>query len=212
MNAIPTFGVFIPTRGYVWHETAAAMGSAAPTYVKCTTGVVDARHLIVRTFLKTDWDICVMLDDDIIPPPDWRRLVEHVAVGKADVCAAVCPVALEGTVFLPNVFLRDDSLEKKYRLSLDYIRETGLQEVDAVGTGMIAIHRRVLTDKAMKDPFKADFTSGAGEDVSFCYRAKRARYKVCVDFDIWCDHLVQVHANGMANQYMKLLSEGELHA
>jgi hypothetical protein len=201
--------VYVPTRGDVWHETAAALGAALPTYVRCTTGVQDARHMIVAEFLKSDADVCVMCDDDVIPPVGlWQQVVNHVTLGRADVCAAICPVILEGTVFLPNVFVRDDSLEKGYKLSLQFIMNKGLHEVDAVGTGFIAIHRRVFEDKRMKDPFKADFIHGRGEDVQFCRRAKQARYKVFADFDVWCDHMVTVHANAIANSYMDVLNKG----
>lgn len=198
--------IYVPTRGYVWHETAAALGAAMPSYVRCTTGVVDARNLITGNFLQSDCEILVMCDDDVVPPEIWPRIIDHVAEGRADVCAAVVPIAMEGTVFLPNVFQRDDSLLKGYRLSTDYIRLTGLHEVDAVGTGLIAIHRRVMEDRRMEHPWASSFQTGMGEDVSFCRRAKKARWRVCVDFDVWCDHMVTFHANGVANAYMEVVN------
>lgn len=201
-------GIYVPTRGLVWHETAAALGGALPTYVRCNTGVSDARGIITRHFLASKAEILVMCDDDVIPPQDWLRIADHVAEGRTDVCAAVCPIILEGTVTLPNVFKRNPDLQRKYQLSAEFIAYNGLQEVDAVGTGLIAIHRRVLADKGMQNPFQADFSSGAGEDVRFCERAKKARFKVSVDFDCWCDHMVTVHANGIGDAYMKIINEG----
>lgn len=201
-------GVYIPTRGRPWHGTAAALGEASPHYVHCNTGVSDARQMIVNHFLQSEAEICVMCDDDVVPPPDWSRICDHLIEGRADVCAAVVQIIVEGTVFLPNVFIRDDRLDKGYRLSNEFIRETGLQEVDAVGTGLIAIHRRVLSDRKLRDPFRVDFTKGAGEDVAFCRRAKQANWKVAVDFDIWCDHRVDVSANGVAEAYVRIINEG----
>lgn len=184
------------------------MGGVLPAYIHVNTGVVDARHLIVKAFLRTDQDICVMCDDDTIPPIEWPGIVEHVAEGRADICAAVVPIAVEGTTFLPNVFRRDDTMSKGYALDNAFIKEKGLQEVDAVGTGLIAIHRRVFEDKRLVAPFKASFGDGPGEDVSFCRRAKEAGFLLTVDFDIWCDHYVEVHANGLANAYMSIIHRG----
>ncbi len=206
LNRDVKVGVYIPTRGYVWHKTAAAMGTAAPTYVHCNTGVVDARQMITEAFLQSDAEVLVMCDDDIVPPPIWDRIVSHVIQGRADVCAAVCPIAMENTVFLPNVFQRDDSLPKGYRLSTDFIRLSDLHEVDAVGTGLIAIHRRVLEDKRLKNPWKTSFVNGMGEDVAFCRRVKAANYQLMVDFDVWCDHYVHFHANSLANAYMEVVN------
>ncbi len=202
--------IYIPTRGHVWHETAAALGAYSPRYVRCTTGVSDARHLIVKDFLASDGDICVMCDDDVVPPELWGQILNPIDELKADVVAGVAPIGMEGTIFLPNVFIRDDSLSRGYRLSTDFLRETGVQEVDAVGTGLIAISRRVLLDKRMREPFRADFSGkGTGEDVQFCKRAKECGYKVAVDFDVWCDHMVEIHANGIANAYMTVLNASQ---
>ncbi len=207
-GVVTEVGIYVPTRGYVWHETAAALGGALPTYIRCNTGVSDAREIIVQHFLAGKCEILVMCDDDVVPPEDWLRIVEHVEEGRTDVCAAVCPIILPGTVTLPNVFERNPALERKYQLSARFIRENGLQEVDAVGTGLIAIHRRVLEDKRMQKPFSVDFGYGMGEDVRFCERAKKSRWKVAVDFDCWCDHMTLVHANGIGAAYMEIINEG----
>jgi hypothetical protein len=204
VSELATIAVYIPTRGYIWHRTAAAMSAYQPSYVHNNTGVVDARQQIVDHFLSTRADVLVMCDDDVVPPANWDRIASHVIQGRADVCGAVCPVALEGTVLLPNVFRRDDNLSKGYKLSTDFIEMEDLQEVDAVGTGLICIDRRVLEDRKMREPFKASFIKGGGEDVRFCRRAKDARYRVMVDFDIWCDHRINVDAIGLANAYMEV--------
>jgi hypothetical protein len=200
--------IYVPTRGYVWHETASRLGPHGPNYLRCTTGVADARTLIVRSFLENPAkpEVLVMVDDDVIPPVNFMDIAGHVLTGRADVCAAVVHVQLDGAVFLPNVFQRDDTLPRGYKLSTDFLRYEGLQDVDAVGTGLIAIHRNVLTDRRMKDAFKADFTSGAGEDVLFCRRALKARFTVKADFDIWCDHRVDSSAVGLANAYMNVIN------
>ena len=200
--------LYVPTRGYVWHETATALAPMKPIYVRCNTGVVDARRIIVQAFLEdpTAPDVLVMCDDDVVPGEEAGWVVSHVVQGRADVCAAVVPICLEGTVLLPNVFIRDDSLPRGYKLSAELLRERGLQEVDAVGTGFIAIHRRVLTDRRMKDPFRTDFLNSTGEDVFFCKRAKAARFGVFADFDVWCDHHVEISANALSNAYVTVIN------
>ena len=199
-------GLYVPTRGHVWHQTASALGHFNPIYVRCNTGVADARSTIVAQFLESDAKVLVMCDDDVVPPEGWTKVVSHVQLGRTDVCAAVVPICLEHSVFLPNVFERNDSLPKGYQLNAEFLRKEGVEEVDAVGTGLIAIHRRVLEDKRMKGCFLADMSKGKGEDVLFCERAKKARYKISVDFDIWCDHMTLVHANGVANAYMEIVN------
>jgi hypothetical protein len=193
----------------VWHETAdhlTRFGSAAglgfPTYVQNNTGVSIVRNTIVADFLRTDGEVLLFCDDDVVPNENFPRLVEHIAEGRADVCAGIAPIVQDGTVILPNVFVL---VNGQYTLRVhDFWRE-GLHEVDAVGSGIMAIHRRVLEDRKMQTPFRAllknDGTWEHGEDVEFCRRARLARFKVCADFDILNEHRITIHANGVAKAY-----------
>ena len=72
----------------------------------------------------------------------------------------------------------------------DYLSKTGLQEVDATGTGCICIKREVL--EKLKHPFEnvydEDGVKTLGNDFYFCQKAKKAGYSIWVHLDYVASH------------------------
>ncbi len=58
------------------------------------------------------------------------------------------------------------------------------------------IHRRVLEHTKMKEPFLRStvLREVISEDLNFCYRARKAGFKVYTHFDYPCGHLKEVEA------------------
>ena len=75
--------------------------------------------------------------------------------------------------------------------------QEGVQQVDAVGTGCILIHRRVLDDPAMRlAPFRRTTDDAGrveyGNDLNFCRRAKERGFRIWADFTSPCEHMVEI--------------------
>lgn len=207
---------YVPTRGDVWFETAQWAATQAidkqfyVVFHQQGAGVSAARNEIVRMFLEMDErpDILMMLDADVIPPNDgWEMVPDVIQRGEADICAAVVPIGQPGTILLPNVFRAQGN--NRYSVDLSLLGLGGVQVADAVGTGMIAIHRNVLEHSGLRRPFDAlrDPSGGLllGEDINFCRRASAQGFKIAAHFDVWCEHMVTLHANELAQVYMQAM-------
>ena len=134
-----------------------------------------ARDVLAERALAYGMDLLFMVDDDMLGEPDvFFRLAANVVDGPADICGALAftrnppydPVlytcidgydAVERTGFFRNIPV--------YRYPKDR-----LVEVDAVGFGAVVFKASLLTQ--MKRPWFMN-TSPTGEDILFCYNAKK---------------------------------------
>lgn len=208
-------GLYVPTRGHVWHGTAAALAYVGivneiglPVYVQGVTGPAEVRNEIVKLFLETGKDVLVMVDDDVIPPNHFLQIAIPILDGDFEIVAACVPIMRPGTVFMPNLFVKNGD---GYDPHLEAYRGEGVTAMDAVGTGCIAIARKVLLDAHLKAPFRPklhkDGTWHVGEDINFCERARARGYRVAADLGIWCEHLSELHSNSVALAYMGMMNE-----
>lgn len=182
------------------------------------------RNKIVQDFLKKkEYDYLMMLDSDVVPPANIIRLADY----DEDVIGALC-FAFKKTdagmnAIMPLIlekFKREDGLWR-YRVKDDLDGSEGLVEADAVGTGCIMVHRRVLEDERMKRPFKNYYDENGlrieGLDLSFCRRVKECGYKVFAHLDFPCSHwtdmdlkdLYESMTNGIKMANLKSESKNE---
>lgn len=199
----------VPTRGYVWHETAKALEPYNPQYVKNKLSVADCRNRIVRDFLKTKADVLFMCDDDVLPPPGFLEVLVRDMEGY-DVLGASVPVGkLPQHGFFINAFnVSPEGAFETAELEID-----GVTKVDAIGTGLCGIRRAVLEHPEMKAPFQQmldeDGTILVGQDLEFCRRARALDFKIGVTTNIVCDHFISAHANAIHSAYRGDLSYKE---
>ena len=148
-----------------------------------------ARNVIVNDFLHTNCTHLMMVDDDIVPPVDaLERLLFH----DKDIVAAACPLISPDKkgelVTTMNAYNLDDN--DKYAT----VDSTGLEKVDAVGTGCIMIKRNVFQNLKVA-PFVTEYNADGikyrGEDINFCYQAKLNSIDTYVDFKLKCKHIKQ---------------------
>ncbi|NCN41074.1 glycosyltransferase family 2 protein [bacterium] len=141
------------------------------------------RNKIVKAFLETDYHYLLMIDDDVVPPPN---LLDLIKLGK-DIVAAPCPQWHENDIYW--VVMDYVPEEEGYR-QVGVDRRSGLEEVDAVGTGCILIKRKVLEN--IKAPFERkwdeDGIQALGHDFYFCQKAKEKGFEVYAHFDYPCRH------------------------
>lgn len=146
-----------------------------------------ARERIAELAVEDDFDHLFFIDDDMIASPDlFERLYKH----QKDIVGA-----LAFTRFGPHkpvIYLLEEGydpvLKKEYYTSkawLTYPKDT-LVECDAVGFGAVLIKVDVL--RKMSRPW---FTpaSGKGEDIQFCFDARKAGFKVFMDTATKLGHL-----------------------
>ena len=196
-----TLGVLlaVPTRGYVWHETAKALEPHNPQYVREKLSAANVRNKIVRDFLKTKADVLVMCDDDVIPSPGF---IDNLLSCPYDVVGAAVPIAK-----MPQhpVFINAFDVKEDGRIMTTTLPERGHKQIDAIGTGLILIHRKVLEDKRMTRPFDQQIDKDGciliGQDLEFCRRVRQFGYTVGVTMDALTDHYISLHANAIALAY-----------
>lgn len=146
-----------------------------------------AREQFAKSVMEMGADYLFMVDDDMLAPPDlFYRLAAH----DKDICAALAftrnpdhkPViydVLEG---------KDPVTKQAYyvnKFAINYPRNT-LVQCDAVGFGAVLIKRRVI--EAMKVPMFMGMM-GCGEDITFCYKAKKLGFEVWMDTSVKLGHL-----------------------
>lgn len=146
-----------------------------------------AREHLAKYAVEGGFQYLFMVDDDMICPSDlFELLVKH----QKDIIA---PLAFtRNPPHKPVIY----NLEKGYdevRNEDYYINypvvtypKEQLVECDAVGFGSVLIKTSVLN--SMKKPWFMS-TSGAGEDIHFCHKARECGFKVFMDTSIKLGHL-----------------------
>lgn len=195
--------LFVPTRGYVWHETATLLEGYHPTYMRNKLSVADCRNRIVREFLQSDAELLFMCDDDVLTPEGALELMSNVLLDAPyDILGAAVPV---GKFPAHEMFLNAFTLTPEGKYMTVKLPENGHMEVDAVGTGLIAIRRAVLEHPDLKAPFQQrldeDGIIQVGQDLEFCHRAQQAGFTIGITTQVLCDHYISAHANAIQYAY-----------
>lgn len=146
--------------------------------------ITNNRNHIVQKFLaRKEFDYLMMIDSDIIPPPNIMKLVDF----DKDIIVPLMFVMQEGKV-LP-LYLKQ-AKDGQLEFHREYLDKQGLIPVDATGTGCIILSRKVL--EAVKHPFRNEYDSDGikklGNDLSFCNRARKLGFQPYVHLDYVADH------------------------
>jgi hypothetical protein len=145
-----------------------------------------AREEAGRMALEADCDYLYMIDDDMICPDDmFQRLYAH----NVDI---VAPLAFSRNpphkpVIYESIEIDDPvrKMKKPVNRWANYYRDC-LNECDAVGFGAVLIKTDVL--RAIPEP-RFMSSEGTGEDLLFCYKAKKAGFRVFMDTACKIGHL-----------------------
>jgi hypothetical protein len=151
-----------------------------------------SRNVVIKTFLETtDADWLLMIDsDERLKLETWHKLIDAAHDKDRPIVSGLVFAAFfdneDGLRPVPTIYKMD--MEKGLQ-PIDAYPIDELIEVDAVGTGCILIHRKVLLDmqsQATPNQGKdwAWFVEGAidgtyfGEDLLFSKRLKSMGYKI----------------------------------
>lgn len=146
-----------------------------------------AREELAKRAVEHDFDYLMMIDDDMLCPPDlFFKLVKH----DKDIIA---PLAFTRNpnhkpVIYEVIEGYDPITKTDYyttRFAVNYPRNSIVQ-CDAVGFGAVLIKRKVLD--AMQLPRFMGMQQ-TGEDITFCYKAKKLGFQVWMDTSVKLGHL-----------------------
>ena len=168
-----------------------------------------ARNCIVKTFIEeTDCDWLMMIDDDQVVPDNFWQLC---TVTDADVVSGVAPVWVGNMD--PETMLRVnhygvDSQARCYNLLSPPPEVKAPYRVPIVGTGCIAIRRRVFAPKPHGvglSPFYFTHDENrkvrGGEDINFSVECNRAGFTLAVHPQVMFDHLKEIPLNQIEQYY-----------
>lgn len=159
-----------------------------------------ARNCIVKRFMEeSDDDWLVMIDSDQVVPDDFWKLC---TVTDADIIGGLTPVWVGNmdpeTAFRVNNYGVDNQ-GRCYNLPIPADSVDQPYRVPIVGTGCIAIRRRVFAPKPHGlglSPFYFTYTEErkvqAGEDINFGVDANKAGFVVCVHPGVRFDHMKEI--------------------
>lgn len=137
-------------------------------------------------------DYIIMYDDDMILPIDmFEKMLEDVE--KNPDIDILAPLAfMRNPPHFAVIYTSTEGYDKvrhQEYFKNDFVRNyprNKLVECDAVGFGAVLIKLKILKD--MKKPYFFS-TTGTGEDIWFCYKAKKTGARVFMDTRIKLGHL-----------------------
>jgi hypothetical protein len=158
--------------------------------------VCQNRNKICSDFMHHDADILMMIDEDMQPQKaPWDLCNAMMAGDGHDIIAYMSPA---WKPHLPSpVYWVAARLDENERFIQDFdFNGGGLMEMDAVGSGVMLIHRRVLEHPDMRAPFMDGWDDNGsrnlGHDYNFCIRAKRLGFRTWVATDHMAGHAREI--------------------
>lgn len=149
-------------------------------FITESTYLPEARNIIHKTFLQTNLDYLLMLDSDVLPPPQTAmKLIEH---NKHIVCGWYNTKGKKSHPCVYDFVKRDEEGIDHYIARKEAGK--GLEKVDGVGAGCVLMSREAARAIGEK-PY--DMNRG-GEDLALCTKLREAGFEIYVDWDIACAH------------------------
>jgi hypothetical protein len=189
----------VPTRGQIGWQTVmrleeirdATPGLGPIVYQPGNLSVAMTRNRIVERFIESDCSTLVMVDDDVVPPPH-----------ALDALDALIPEFGMAAIPHPHPWPNEPSrvVLSAYDLAEGggYTTATlvdGINEVDAVATGCVAISRAAL-EATGPAPFRVSHDPSdaiTSDDFLFCADLRILGFRIAAWADGWfCDHVTSV--------------------
>jgi len=146
------------------------------------------RNQIVKRFLATDNEFLLMLDNDVVPLGNPLRFV----FANKDVVGSPAKVRQGDRQLNWVAYVKRPDRDEYAPVDFTKVdQEVELLKVDAIGTGCILIHRRVL-EEVGKAPFHTTFDEDGilteGTDFAFSRRAREAGFEIYTTPKDVCEH------------------------
>ncbi len=167
-----------------------------------------ARNLIIKKAFDHKFDVLVMIDDDMIYHGP-KTIIDLLNTPDADIAGPLQLMFRPDTPNGPSIFPVAMNLDKsqpegKQAHVIMPVAGAKYTTVDSVGSGIIMIKRKVLTNPGMllaagMDPpayfrnvYEANGHRLRGLDVDFCARAGECGFKVVVNWASTCGHFKRI--------------------
>jgi hypothetical protein len=161
-------------------------------FIPSARPIPNNRNKICKQFIEGKWDILFMFDEDNIPTTNPFVMLDH----DLDVCGGVYPGrSSKGFNFHVFDLDREKYPEKIFFKFVGPDRRQGLQKVDAVATGCIAVKRSVIEKMYKKNwaPFEELFDKYGimitSDDMAFCLKCMKLKIPVYADWNVIVDHV-----------------------
>jgi hypothetical protein len=203
----------VPTRGTVSWQTITRLNEvrdATPglrpiVFQPGNLSVALTRNRIVETFLASDCETLVMIDDDCVPSPHFLEALDRLVPEYA--LAAV-----------PHVMPNPADSSRLILTAFDVVAggltpaalDDGVNDVDAVATGCVAVSRQALVALG-PNPFRIsnDPAEPVSDDFLFCADLKAAGFRIAAWWDGWpCDHISTVSLGPLFESQQLALAAG----
>lgn len=160
-----------------------------------------ARNEIVEDFLKSDCDILFFLDSDIVPPPRYFDLITK-CFDEWNVAGAAYPVFMDGKLVF-TVYNYDSVRDCMHIIDAPRTATSKIEWVDGLATGCMMIKRKVFVEM-QKPYFEFKYKPESrelceGEDLGFCKKLMKLKYKTLTDFSQVGKHYKRVDLLDISN-------------
>ena len=143
--------------------------------------VENARNRAVENFLGSPFQWLLMLDNDVIPPLNFLKIItEAESEGKFLFGVPTPMIGDKGLQW--NIAHREDEVQCAFNVTLP----AGWNRCDFLGGSFLAARRPVF--EAIKNNW-FNRLPNKGEDFSFCQRAQDAGFQPWFTGDYQCDHI-----------------------
>lgn len=155
--------------------------------------IYDSRNKIAAQAIEAGADYVMWIDSDMTFLPDTlQRMLRHMEDGK-DFVTGLCfrrKSPFEPVLFKTLEWDGTPTCEKYNKYPKDSVFE-----VAGCGFGCVMTRTTVIADVlASGEPLFTPL-QGVGEDLSFCFRARKLGYKIFCDSTIKCGHVGQILIN-----------------
>lgn len=186
--------IAVPTDTYIHHTVTGTLCQIlqnntkyeVDTLISSMKGIGEHRNVIVKEFLKGDYDFLLMIDSDNPPPPNVLDLIDF----DKDIIGCPTPINMNwngvNDIYW-GVYLGGDKFDRE--------GGEGLERVDKITTGCILIKREVLEE--VEHPFTtvrdADDIRIIGTDIAFCNKCKELEFEIYAAWDFRCRHFKEIN-------------------
>lgn len=191
--------VALPCTGYFdWRTVATLFGMQPPKGYKFNLNIManclvyDAREKLCEYALATGATHILFIDSDMTPPPNTvTSMIKH----DKDIISA--KIFKRKYPFQP-CFYTKSRIDKNMKTILEGPLEpekwpkSGAVEMEGVGMACTLIKTEIL--KKMQKPWFFPLP-GVGEDLAFCFKARKQGFKIYTDFGIDCGHIADFVVN-----------------
>ena len=160
------------------------------------------RNAIVQKFLATDCTHLIMIDADMVPPPDMLKLLDL----DKDFISPLY-MGWQNGALMPFAIRFKDEIGGEF----EFVGGSGLQEVDLAPGGAMMIKRRVL--EKIKRPFEVCYDDKGialrSEDMEFSRKLKKAGFKMWVHMNYISSHFKKINTESVYSYLQQKLTDNK---